>query len=125
MPKKARGQTTPARKSFWGHLTARRFPLRGRHVIKVLHADTFLRDLSADEIPGNHSEPVLCSMDSKNESLAVVEVMVTVGMSKAAAARILRGIADAIDNSEDPFLSWQGAYSVRNKKLVGRTRPWE
>lgn len=125
MPRKARGQTTPARKSLWGYLTARKSPIPWRHVIRVLHEDTFSRELSADEIPGKHAEPVLCSMDSKNESLAVVEVMVTVGMSNAAAAGILRGIADAMDNSKEPFSSWAGAYSVRGKKLVGRMRPWE
>jgi hypothetical protein len=61
MPKKERGQTTPARKSLWGYLTARKSPLPWRHVIRVLHEDTFSRELSADEIPGKHAEPVLQS----------------------------------------------------------------
>jgi hypothetical protein len=109
-----------AMKSLWGMIKARRRPFKHRYVIKVYHPDAFSRDVPADDLPGNLNFASHCSSDTKNESLAVLEVIVVGSLSTHEAAVTLRRLADAMEQTPNGFMEWVGKhYSVKKRAFVG------
>jgi hypothetical protein len=93
-------------KSLWGHIWARSEPYRHRVLIKVFHPDSFSRVVSADELPRRQDHPVTCLEDFKNESLAVLELILVAKISNTDAAGMLRQLAEMLEKSPSPFTEW-------------------
>ncbi len=108
-------------KSLWGMLTARRTPFRCWYVVKVFHPDAFVSEVPEDNLPGKQEYAASCSLDTRHESLAVVEVMVAANVRGIDAATMLRQIAEAIEHSGNKVNELVGKrYSVKEQAFVER-----
>ncbi len=106
-------------KSLWGMLKARRQPFRCWYVIKAFHPDAFVRDVPEDDLPGNQEYAASCSLDTRHESLAVVEVMVAANVPGIDAAMMLRQIAEALEHSGNKVNELVSKrYSVKERAFV-------
>ena len=103
-------------KTLWGYLTARYRPSVYRLIIRVFHPDAFSRELTADELPGSITCATSCSIDEKNDSLAVLEVILIGNTSNSVAASMLHRLANALGQSPESVAGKR--YSVSQGTFV-------